>query len=725
MVQKKCFQNSENITMNFQSKKIIAFLFLLLVYQWLNAQIYNLKFENLTTKQGLSNNVCRFIVQDKKGFIWISTEEGLNKYDGYNFTIYKADKKLKNAISDSYTTNLEIDKDGALWVGTSTLGLNKFDLSNDKIISYFTDINNSNSLTSNQIRGMKFVQDGALIIGTAHGLNIFKDGKFSHFTHNPKDTNSLTSNNIYSIVEEKDGTVWIGTENGGLNRMDRKTGIFTRFVHNAKDTNSISNNFVTSLFIDSYDVLWAGTYEGLNRYDKQKGIFVRYTHGQGNGDKFPSNRINCIAEYQPGVLLIGTINGLSFFEINKNYYTNYYHDELDARSLTNSNIIEIYKDRSGIFWIGTLKGINILNPNNKKFKHIQRRVNQPNSLPHNTIRALCEDKQGLLWIGTINDGLSCFNPQTYTFTNFSFDERNPASLSGNQIVSILIDHNHTLWVGTWGKGLNKCENYDVKKKNANNLFFRKYNHKDGDKGSLADDIIQALYLDRFNHIWVGTESGLCLYDSKNDRFVTFKANESLPNSLCDNKTQSGALLLDSRGYLWVGTWNGMSRSNFTISASDSFDDIVYKANTIGFCSFRNQKTDTTSISDSRIIAIFEDKSQNIWVGTFGNGINKVIRPEAEASEVSFVRYTQNNGLPNNTIFGILDDSKGNLWLSTNYGLCKFNPTTKKIHAYTEEDGLQDNQFYWSGAVKSKTGELIFGGVNGISIFSGDNQFQNF
>ncbi len=705
---------------NYLLKFITAcLLFIIISTNHLYAQTEEMKFEHLTPEMGLSQSAVQCIIQDSKGFLWFGTEDGLNKYDGYNFTIYRHNEKDTNSISDNFIWTLFEDSDENLWIGTSSGGLNKFDREKNRFIRFKHDPNEPGSISQNDIRTIFEDSKGNLWIGTNNaGLNKFNksDQSFTHYQYSFTDENSISSNSIRAIREDAAGNLWIGTNGGGLNKYNPAIEKFRRFTVSPGKFNSINSNFIWSLHIDSEGIIWIGTDgRGLNKLEPQTMKFESFTSEVNNENSLINNNVTSIYEDKNGTLWIGTEGGLSIFDRSKNKFKNVSHKPLKPSSLSNNLIRFITEDHSGLIWIGTIGGgINKYNPFSKRFVHYQNIPGDPTSLSSNMIRAVYVDNNETLWVGTLGGGLNRLNKDDDKFIHYMYDKNDPTSLSDNRVSTIYEDSRNVLWVGTWGGGLNKLTD-------DSNLLqpkFKLYKASSSDLNSLPSDLIQAIYEDSFKNLWIGTESGLSLFLRERNKFLSFNHNSDETNSLSDDRIQSKCIYQDSANNLWIGTWNGLNR----ISSLKKINS--ENASQIKFQVYKSDPSKPNSLSDNRIISIHEDPSSTesnviLWIGTVSGGLNKMVirnNEESNSEEILFTHYTEKNGLPNNAIYGILGDEKGNLWLSTNNGLSKFNPKEQTFRNYNESDGLQSNQFYWGASYRSGNGEIFFGGVNGVTAF---------
>ncbi len=680
----------------------------------LNAQSTDLNFERILSDKGLSQNTIHYILQDKQGYMWFATEDGLDKYDGYNFTVYKNNPNNVNSIPDNFIWTLYEDKNGIMWIGSNSGGLSKFNIQTETFTNYKYRPNNPNGISNNNVRAILEDKKGNLWIGTeGGGLNKFnvKKNIFTHYLHDPKNSNSLSNNVVLSLYEDNSGILWIGT-NEGIDKFNISKNEFSSYRSVQNDTHSLSNDVILSIYRGSQGILWVGTLNGLNRFDEKQNLFTRYLTGPQNSIDINNNRINSILEDEYNVIWVGTGSGLYQFDRKEKKFVNINQISTNPSNLSNNNVLSLYEDNSGLIWIGTAEdGVVKFDRERMKFLHYKHEPNNPNSLSHNTIRAIYQDSSGMLWIGTLGGGLNIYDKSRNKFIDYKHSSDNKFSISDNSVSAISKDKDGNFWVGTWGGGLNEVVNYSHK--SYNNLKFKHFLHSSSNSNSVSDNVIQSIYQDSHGRIWIGTGYGLDLYDKQKNRFVNFINNPNDSNSISNNLVQS-CIHDDKSGNLWVGTWDGLNK--ILINPNSSIENI--KSN-IKFVHYTNKPNDKFSLSDNRVISMYEDEQGNLWFGTYGGGLNELPLDQVNKSNsgnVRFIRYSINDGLTSNIIYGILGDDEGNLWLSTDNGLSKFNPDTKVFRNYFESDGLQSNQFFWGARFRGLNGELFFGGTNGVNAF---------
>jgi signal transduction histidine kinase/CheY-like chemotaxis protein/ligand-binding sensor domain-containing protein len=632
--------------------------------------------------------------------MWFGTQEGLNRYDGYQVVDYLHQPGDLYSLSDNRVRSLFEDQQGVLWIGTES-GLNKYDWKKDRFTGYQHKPNDPNSLSNNDVRAIYEDKAGVLWIGTRYGgLNRFnrQNQKFVRYQNNAHDPTSLSDNYVTSIYEDRNRVLWIGTR-GGLNKYDRHKDRFIRYQYNPNDPYSLSGDSVSAVYEDKSGRLWIGTENsGLNRFDGLKEQFIHYRKSPENPNSLTSDSIYSIFEDRAGMLWIGTNGGLNrLLDEKKGNFLHYQSYLDDPDSLSNNWIRSIYQDAQGLIWIGTRGGgINILDKKKRKFNHYWSNLDDPNSLNDNTVFSIYQDSSGVVWIGTTEGGLNKFDRGSDTFTHFQARPNDTNSLSSDSIRAVSGSKTGMLWIGTQGGGLNQFD--------PETGTFIHYKHNPDDPHSISDNSVTVLYEDQAGVLWIGTRrGGLNRFDPIAKRFNHYKSNPHGPHNISHNFIT--AIYEDQSGMLWIGTDEG---------GLNQFDREKDE-----FICYKNDANNPNSLSNNRIKSVYEDSKGVLWIGT-RRGLNKFERDKNQWSV-----YTVKDGLPDNMIYGILEDSQANLWLSTNKGLAKFNPQQGTIITYGVQDGLQGEEFNTGAYYKNPlTGEMFFGGLNGLNSFYPDQVKDN-
>ncbi len=720
--------------MNYLSRMILVILPMFFIAEGITvakqndkAELYSdIQFEHLSIEHGLSQINVHSILQDSKGFLWFGTEDGLNRYDGYNFIIYRNEINDPTTISDNFIWTITEDKLGSIWIGTNSGGLYKYSYATDNFERFVYDSSNINSLSGNNVRTLFTDSTGIIWIGTNSNSLCRLDPKTGTIDRIklPGVRNYGVSVSIRALTEDNDGNIWIGTEGDGLIRYSKSSMSAEVFYSFRGIDRTINLRSVWSFYLQD-NTLWIGTNgDGLVEYQLNTGRAVSYKSGPGNS--IVDNIVTSIFSDKFNNLWISTENGLSIYNRMSGYFINHVNDPYNIKSLSSNIIRCAYLDRSNLIWLGTFGGgINKVNLN-RKFKLYLHNPSNKNSISHNIIRAIYEDSNFNIWIGTLGNGLNKLSRDKSSFEHFTTEDRG-SKISGNIITSILEDKNKYLWIGTWGGGLNKIR-FKTNQSSGDTYIsdISYFTEESIESRRLSSNIVQALFQDSKNNIWIGTEEGLDLYLTGSKSIISLNHDPEKQNSISDNRIQSNCIIEDREGNIWVGTWRGLNKLTLRSSEDNRIKD------NIEITRYIHSSQNLNTMSDNRVVALYEDtlnENDNtvIWIGTVGGGLNKLVitNEDANASEdYIFKRYTEDDGLPNNVVYGILGDENSNIWLSTNNGLSEFDPETEKFRNYDIRDGLQSNQFSWGAYYKAHDGELYFGGINGLNSFYPDELIKN-
>jgi signal transduction histidine kinase/ligand-binding sensor domain-containing protein/DNA-binding response OmpR family regulator len=663
-----------------------ALILLQLVTTATYSQSQQLHFRHLGTKDGLSENNVNCIFQDSKGFVWIGTRDGLNRFDGTTFKIFKHNPKNPASISNNYIVHIAEDKKGNLWIATSEGGLNEYDRKRNTFRSYKRDDNDELSISSNYISQISTDFDGKLWLATNSGLCLFdpEKKKATRFQYDPADPGSLSNDMVNTVYRDSKNNIWAGT-NGGLDLFDRKTRSFKRFA-TGPALGAISGDQVMAIFEDNKKNLWAGTIgSGLNLF--QNGRFRHFKHNPMDPHSLGHNSIKSINQGPKGKLWVGTENGgLSILDLNTWKFTSHKHDEIESTSLTNNSVDAILKDRDGNMWAGVYSGgINLFKNNQENFQHYSRN-SSPGSLSNNYVLTFLEQDRNTLWVGTDGGGLNKFDRRSGTFKAFT---RANSGITGDYVLALEKEENGNIWLGTWGDGISIL--------NPKTGAFRNLRQEPRNPNSLSGNNIYALTKSADNQMWIGTfGAGLNSYDTKKNTFKSYQHDPENTNTISSNLVSS--LMADTRGNLWIGTFDeGLNRFNIKTGK------------------FTRYKKGTTanSLSDNSVSSIIEDKKGIIWVSTFA-GLNRL---DPRTGKIKI--YNSDNGLAHNYVQAVIQDNRGMLWISTNSGLSEFNTEKGSFRNFTAEDGLQSGEFKAKSALKTSDGTLYFGGMQGFNEFDPD------
>jgi signal transduction histidine kinase/ligand-binding sensor domain-containing protein/DNA-binding response OmpR family regulator len=631
--------------------------------------------------------------------MWFGTQDGLNRYDGYSFTVYRYSAQ-SGSISHNYIRSLYRDQQGRLWVGTDDGGLNLFDYQTETFKHFKHNPADPKSISHNKVMAIRQDKQGFLWVGTAGGgLNRFDPTtqSFTHYINNPNNPASISHNFITDICIDHRGEVWVTTDGGGLNRFNPSTNGFIHFQNNPADKTSIGLNNLNRVLEDSKGTLWIGSEGGgLNRLNADKRTFIQYLHSASNPNSLSHNDVISLAEDANGNIWAGTRNGgISVLRQDGRGFTNYLYDDKQTHGLNNGSIYSLCRDNRGNMWVGTYSGgVNFMDREPLKFTSFRNNHMNPNSISNNNVLAIHEDHQGIVWLGTDGGGLNRLDRSTNLFHSYTHTPNNPTSIGSNYILSVFEDRDGDLWTGNYKGGLSQL-------KKGTNTFIN-FDIDRTVKGFNQKSVCLILQ-DKQGYLWLGTfGAGVCRYDKVQNTFTFFKHNPADPGSISHDVIHS--IFLDRKGNLWVGTEGGGLN--------------LFHPETGTFSHYVHNSQDPKSLSNNLVNIVYEAKNGAFWIGTNG-GLNYF-----DQKTQTFTAYHEKDGLPNDVIQGILEDSHGNLWLSTNRGLSMFNPKTKTFRNYGISDGLQGNSFNRMACFKDRKGYMFFGGLNGFTTFHPDSLRDN-
>jgi len=650
----------------------------------------HLRFQRLSIEQGLSQSSVQSIAQDPLGFMWFATEDGLNRYDGYAFTVYKPRPLDAAWLSDTYINVVAVDGAGVLWVGTYGGGLNRFDRRAGRFTVFRHDPAEPSSLSDDNVTAILADRHGTLWVGTARGLNRFDaaTGRWQRYRPQPDRPHSLPHDRVTALADDLDGSLWVGTAGGGVSRLDPSTGRFQQVFPRPGEAVDAGAAQVLALCLDRAGALWLGTDGGgLGRLDTATGRVTRYRHRPDDPASLGSDTVRAILRDADGDLWLGTAGGLDLMDAARGAFRHFRHDPADSQSLANNEVLAVRQDRSGLLWAGTLGGGVNKFRKREKFAAYTRSPNDPGSLAAAVIFAFAEEADGALWVGTYGGGLDRLDRRTGRITHYRPDPARADALPDGRIRCLARGPDGRLWIGTAEGGLSCLDPTSGR--------FRTWRHQPGDPASLGENVVRCLGFDPQGYLWVGTVSaGVHRFDPATGRFTRHAHDPADPNSLAAGTVRD--IFCDRAGTLWLGTDNGLCRFDAARGA---------------FTRFTSDPARPDSLSHPRVFCIHEDRQGILWLGTGGGGLNR-FDPATGRSR----HYTERDGLPNNLVYGILEDDRGALWLSTNRGLSRFDPAAGGFRNYDASDGLPSNEFNAGAYYRTAAGEMLFGTIDGFAVF---------
>jgi signal transduction histidine kinase/streptogramin lyase len=469
--------------------------------------------------------------------------------------------------------------------------------------------------------------------------------------------------------------------------FDASNNTFTAYLYDPDNPSTISNDHVTAIIEDKKSTLWVGTWEGLNKFDPVSGTFERFMHSEDQEQTIADDMVNDLYVDSTGNLWVATGAGLDRLNVTGKRFIHYQHDPTFSKSLSENDVLSIYEDRGGILWFGTWGGgVNKYDRQRDIFAYYRNDPQNKNSLSDNFVLSVYPDSEGYVWVGSYGEGLNRLTRSTGQVIHYRHDPNRPNTISSNEILSIAEDQEGILWIGT----TNGLDRFD-----RNSFTFKHYKRDPENPASLSANRVHRVYVDDENNIWVGTAAGLDRFERQTETFIHYQPKTGDSNSL--SGTGVNSILKDREGNLWVGTFDhGLNR---------------FDLETEQFTHYRFNPRNKETISNDGILSIHQDAKGRIWMGTFGGGLN-LYHPETE----TFTYYLEKDGLPNGVVYGILEDSSGHLWMSTNFGISRFDPETKTFQNFDAGDGIQSNEFNSGAYSKGRNGELYFGGINGLTVF---------
>ncbi|HEY5564373.1 MAG TPA: two-component regulator propeller domain-containing protein, partial [Rhodothermia bacterium] len=681
--------------------------------QPLAARTVSPRFEHLKLEDGLSQGTIHDIFQDSRGFMWFTTQDGLNRYDGHEVKAFTHEPFDETSLGAGFTMGMDEAADGALWVGNAS-GLYRLD-----------------PLTE----------------------------KFTSYRHDPEDSTSLSNNFVWAVTIDSEGRLWAGTNNG-LNLMNPETpGVFDRFYSVWEDETTLSDSRVFTIFEDSYGEMWLGTRNGISITSRTAtGRFERLLasdrKNRAGGFGFFDNEAYGFLERpeEPGILWVGTSTALVRIKVDTRETERFVMDP----SYKGGNPIQnatwrLAQDpvNPSILWVPTFgAGLGRFDVRAKRFVVFRSDKDNPNGPLDDAHVSVFADRSGVIWVGSQNQGVSRFNPASVTFAHYrASDRRDGAYLSGNIIWGVFEARDGILWVGTTDESRRDV----LTALDRANGTARHYRHVPGDPSSRDPGNANPIFEDSRGNLWIGNDTGIDLLDRSRNKFIHFRADPESPGAM---PGVVSVITEDRSGNLWFGHTLGLAKmrpdafGKFEAYLSDPEDSTTVSPfgvtaimeDLAGFIwagansglsrvdpetgkatRYEHDPNDPTSLSARDVNALLERRRESgiIWLGTGGGGVNRL-----DVRTGEFRRFTERDGLANNVVYGILEDDLGRLWISTNHGLSRFDPETETFKNYGVEIGLQGLEFDQGAYHKSRSGELFFGGTNGLNAFYPNELSEN-
>ena len=694
-----------------------------------------IQFEPLALREGLSQVTVNFIQQDSQGYIWVGTDDGLNLYNGYGFKVFTNTPYDPDSLSDNSIKAWFEDEKGTLWIGTFSGGLNRFNRHEETFSHFLHQPGNQESLSHNQIFGITGDSENLFVFTAAGGVDLFRldQQKFTPIRRQPGNKPALTHDRVTAGIKALNGDIWIGTQNG-LNHIHKSTlqidhlffnpgqeppstsqvrslalgpdegvwvGMLDGRIARVDSQNRVAwinqgnpllpeNKPVLALFEDRTSGLWFGSTQGeLYFWDQEKETLKQIASNSGfSGPRlgFPVTQI--IQDKQGGIWSVWAAMGLFHFSPDTQKLTCFQHKPGYPNSLNTDVVNQIFEDQAGTLWVGTGdNGVNIYDPQKGKFDRQSMDPFDSRSLGSTGVRSFLKESESSMWVGTQFGGLDLWDRASGVFSHFKNDPNDPESLSSDDVRIIFRNQDGTLWVGTNGGGLNKFTPGTGK--------FRSFLPNPENPNSLINPSVRDIIPNGDGRLWIGTQGGLDLFDPKTSVFQHIQRDSVQTGDRAD--TFIVDLFMDRESKLWMATFGGGLK--------------ILDRETLTFKEFRHDEKDPNSLSHNSVLGITQARDGRIWVGTWGGGLNLY-----HAETDTFEHFSTRDGLPNNVVYGILEDTGGQLWMSTNHGISQFDPKSREFRNFDMEDGLQSNEFNMGAFYQNDQGEMFFGGVAGFNHF---------
>ena len=675
----------------------------LICFSQLKAQ--DMTFRHLAVEDGLSQNTINCIYQDHYGFMWFGTQDGLNCYDGFEFTTYRSVPEDSSTLSHNWIWDITEDDSHNLWIATWN-GLTLYDRSLRTFQRFLPDSTDRKSISGTRPASLARDLKGQIWIGIwGGGVNVLdpETGTFTRYREAEEPGRNFPGDFVRKLYIDREGTVWIGTWNGLWRcRVDQDGDMeFESFIHDPADSTSISSMQITSFCEDLEGNMWIGTLGGgLNLFDKENNCFKHYFHNPDDPISLSGNDLTSIELRKDGAIWIGTIsNGLNRYHPHDNAFTRFKHDPSDPGSLASDNVYSVYVDRGGVLWIGA-GGLNLFNPDLLRFEPTGKIAILKEHLDGLPVYTIFEDSRGFLWAGTLGSGAARLDPESGEVSWYRHQRDHANCISSNQVSGIAEDLNGNIWISTNDGGLNRFDPLTGR--------WEQFRERESVAETRGLDNISGIVIDIHGSIWIATsDEGIILYHPDSDRYTTYRNEQKNLASLSGNYLLR--IFMDSQGDIWVGTWGaGLNRFN---PEDNSF--IRYMSNA----------DDPYTIPGNIVHSVFEqhlDTASIIWIGT-ANGMASF---NPGHPELGFIPSSVNKELPSSSVYGMLIDRKGRQWISSNAGISRFNPDDGSFMHYTHRSGLPGNEYNAGAFLELSGGLLSFGGTGGLLVFHPDSVYES-
>ncbi|MCU7555367.1 ATP-binding protein [Alteromonas sp. ASW11-19] len=664
------------------------------------ASIYNsseqvLHFTQLDAERTLSNSVVNAIAQDELGFIWIATQDGLNRFDGKYAKYYNNEPGNPSSLAFNWVWDIHVDSKGQVWV-VGDGGISRYEPQTDSFINYLPETSYPN-LKGSKFRTIAEAPNGTLWFGTqTSGIAVYNPeaDAFSHIDGGLDTNGSLNSNNIRDILIDDAGNVWVATYGGGLNVLPADAQDFQQFT--TESAVSTPSDNIRSLYSANDGTLWVGTKDsGVFTFDRENGVKRHAFYEEGKPGGFCDNWVRDIYQDSKQRMWFATTGGLCQWDAGQDKFIAHRHDNTRTDSLLDNRVLALFQDDGGVMWVGTYQGISRWNAEIEPFDLINRSFGVGKDMDSEVITSFATSTDGTLFVGTWGGGLNVFDTQAGTLQVVRADPGTPGKLQGDRVMSLLVDSDNNLWVGTQRNGLHL--------RKAGDSEFINFRHDPQDPSSLSANAVSKIVQLADGTVVVGTYGGGINLVRGSYSFDAFRYSEDDTHSLSSDRVID--IMQDSNGDIWVAT-NGGGINRF-ITADKVFEH------------FRFDPENPDSIESDDIYSMLETE-EHYWFATHNAGVARLSKDSLAAGEPVFEHFSRPNILPSSVVYGMLADHLGYIWLSHSKGLSRLTPATMEVMNFNTTHGLQGSDFNNGAYHKADDGRIFFGGPNGFNTFMPGN-----
>ncbi|MDY6945082.1 MAG: two-component regulator propeller domain-containing protein [Pseudomonadota bacterium] len=643
-------------------------------------------FEHLSVREGLSQSTVMSILQDSQGFLWLATESGLDRYDGYSIREYRRARGNEHGLASDYIWKIAEDARGDLWLATAGGGVARWDRHNDRFQQFRHDPLDPHSLASDTVRTLHIDAQGQVWAGTDRGLDVLDTttGRAQHFRHQAGNQRSLATDGVYALYSDRAGRLWVGTDQG-LSRYQPATN---DFVNDVAQAGALTGVRVRAILEDHAGALWVGTFEsGLHRLDPSTGKVTSFRQDANDPRALSNDRVRAVMEDAAHRLWVATSDGLNLFDRESHSFVRYGRNADSGHSLRDDDVMSLHQDRGGVLWVGTRAGgASHWSPKSWTLGHYQSAL-----FGTTAVNAFTDDGADTVWVGTA-DGLVEIDTRRQREQRYTRESQGPLRLSDNGVMALLHDRNGALWIGTMGGGLMRFD--------RRSGALRSYRNAAVEPAQWLGDGVMCLYEDRAGDIWAGTfGGGMARIERDTGNLIRYPYG-SAPAAL--SSSRASAIVEDLHGNLWIGTIGGGLN--------------LLDRRTGKFHHYRRNDRDASSLSDDTIYALHVDQHGTVWVGTAGGGLDRVVGGSEQPDAVRFQTDARLANMPSQVVYGIESDASGHLWLSTNNGLIRLDAGNGSSRLLREVHGLQADEFNFNAHYRGRDGTLYFGGNGGFNAF---------